>query len=199
MSVTRPIRLPGNGFARADLPTVSIKWNHCLRIHGDQWNGAQFRLTDRHRFSHPDAPSGLLYLGENFDTCVWERFGDAILDPYGIGREVWNECRLTRIAFVEPLKICDLTDLATRRTLGVDLSALNHTNLAIPQAWGLAIQTHPAQPDGLRYLSRFTDQPCFALFERPGISAKLATEPLELLPDLDEDDAFLDTHRIALV
>lgn len=66
MSVNRPVRLPGIGFAGADLPTVSIMWSHCLRIHSDKWNAAQFRLSDRHRFSHPDAPGGLLYWGENF-------------------------------------------------------------------------------------------------------------------------------------
>lgn len=81
----------------------------------------------------------------------------------------------------------------------MDLCPLAHTNLDIPHAWGLAIQTHPSLPDGLRYLSLYTDQPCLALFERPGISTKLTAEALELLPDLDEADAFLDTHRIALV
>jgi hypothetical protein len=199
MSVNRPIRLPEIAFAEADLPAVPLQPRNLLRIHSGKRDGAEFRLSENHRFSHPDAPGGLLYLGENFETCAWERFGDIVLEGSGIGLSVWNGCRLSRIGFLQPLDICDLTELATRRALGVDLSALEHTNLDIPQAWGLAVQTHPSQPDGLRYLSRFTDKPCIALFDRPGISAKLSTEPLALLPDLDEAGAFLETHRIALV
>ncbi len=182
------------------LPTTDLPSRQFQRLHGAKRRAADFRLNPSHRFSHPNAPGGLLYLGEDFDTCVWECFGDKILeDGAGIARSTWNLRMLSRIVIQAPLQICDLTDLNVRRELGLDMSALGHTNFDIPHAWGLAIQTHPQQPDGLRYSSRFTSRPCLALFERPGIAAKLVVEALGLLPDLDESGGFLDTHRIALV
>lgn len=198
MAESRPVRLPPADLHRHVLPTAPMDLKG-LRVHATGFPAIRFRLSANHRFSHPDAAAGLLYLGEDLETCLWECFGDAILDPGSIIAESdWNIRCASRIVATD-LKICDLTDLATRRKLGVDLSALKHPNLAIPQVWGLAIQSHPDAADGLRFLSRFTGRRCFALFERPGLIGRLKEIQLSLLSDLDEAEDFLEANSITLV
>lgn len=56
-------------------------------------------------------------------------------------------------------------------------ASLLATDLSIPQAWGLAVQQHPAAFDALKYSSRFIDQSCLALFDRGGMAARLQVLP----------------------
>ena len=90
---------------------------------------------------------------------------------------------MSRITLAFPPNLCELTILSVRRALGLDLSAMNH----------------PDAVDGLRYFSRFTGNPCVALFERPGLAARLRETPVSLLAELDTADDFLDANSIALV
>ncbi|WP_367875049.1 RES family NAD+ phosphorylase [Luteolibacter sp. Populi] len=200
MAAPRPIRLPGPSFGSRPLPVTAVKGMDALRVHGAAYPAVQFRLVSSHRYSHPEASGGLLYLGFDLETCLWECFGDAILDPGSmIARSRWMNQRLSRIRSTASFRICDLTDLKTRSQLKVDLSALKHTDLEIPQAWGQAIQNHPDQIDGLFYPSRFTTGRCLVLFERGGSGATLKSSVIGDLPDLDEADSFLDENKIALV
>ncbi len=200
MPHSRPIRLPAADFDQTPLPVSQAKPLEAIRVHSAQFPAISFRLNPDHRFSHPDAPGGLLYLGENLETCLWECFGDAILDKgLEITRALWQSRMVSRITFAAAPILCDLTILSVRRTLGVDLSAMKHTELGVPPAWGLAIQNHPDTVDGLRYLSRFTGNPCVALFERPGLASKLRETPVSLLAELDTADDFLDVNAIALI
>lgn len=198
MSHSRPIRLPAADFDLKPLPVSDLDTLVALRIHSVRFPAISFRLNPNHRFSHAAAPGGLLYLGENLETCLWECFGDEILDHSAIAKVDWGK-RLSKISATNRPRICDLTILSVRRTLGMDLSAMKHTELDVPQAWGLAIQNHPDAVDGLRYFSRFTGNPCIALFERPGLASQLRETPVSSLAELDTADDFLDANRIALV
>jgi RES domain len=198
MSHSRPIRLPAADFDLKPLPVSAVGARDTFRVHSVRFPAVSFRLNPDHRFSHPKAPGGLLYLGEDIETCLWECFGDEILNHSAIAKVDWGK-RLSKIAWAIPLKVCDLTLLSVRRTLGLDLSAMKHTELDVPQAWGLAIQNHPAKVDGLRYLSRFTGSPCIALFECPGLAARLRETRVSLLAELDTADDFLNANSIALV
>jgi hypothetical protein len=142
----------------------------------------------------------LLYVGRDLETCLWECFGDSILDPGSvISSARWLNQRVSRIRASGAFRICDLTDAKTRTALKVDLSALKHTNLDVPQAWGYAIQMHPDTVDGLLYLSRFTGKSCMVLFERKGIATKLKSKTEGDLVDLEEASRFLSDNDIALV
>lgn len=198
MPYSRPIHLPAADFELTPLPVSEPATLEAFRIHGVRFPAVSFRLNPEHRFSHPDAPGGLLYMGEDLETCLWECFGDEILNHSTIAKVDWGK-RLSKISAITRLRICDLTILSVRRTLGLDLSAMKHTELDVPQAWGLAIQNHPDAVDGLRYFSRFTGNPCVALFERPGLASRLRETPVSLLAELDTADDFLDANRIALV
>jgi len=197
---TRPTRLPARDFASENLSVLELKKLNGLRVHGDQWPVIGFRNVPSHRFTHPDAPQGLLYLGGDLETCLWECFGDQILDPGAkIHRNKWFNSRASEINLKKPLSICDLTDLGTRRRLKVDLPALNNTDISIPQQWGLAIQTHPDEVDGFFFPSRFTGERCLVLFERPKVAAKLKSKKGDLLPDIAEASVFLAKNTIHLV
>jgi len=81
----------------------------------------------------------------------------------------------------------------------VDVSALIHPDLSVPKTWGLAIQRHRANYDGLRYRSRFDNQPCIALFARALLIPLLRESPVTDLVDAPEADAFVTQHQLSLI
>jgi len=200
MSTSRPVRLPAKDFHTKPLPIIVVNDFKALRLHRANRPAIQFRRVPSHRFSHPDSPISLLYLADDLETCLWETFGDAILNPGSvISRSVWMSRQVSEIQTKAKLRLCDLTDLKTRTSLKVDLSALKHTDLTIPQAWGLAIVNHPEKVDGFHYTSRFTGKRCTVLLDRKRISSALKTKPISPLTDLEESGKFLESNEIALV
>ena len=200
MAKARPIRLPARDFSERPLPVVELALLSALRVHSLKRPAINFRLNPAHRFSHPDAPAGLLYLGESCETCLWECFGDSILDPDSvIPAQQWINQRVSEVTFKKPLRLCDLTQTAVRSALKVDLSALKHTDLTVPQEWGLAIQNHPKEVDGLLYSSRFTGKRCLVLFERKKTVSLLKSKVRGKLMDLDEGERFLGDNQITLI
>lgn len=200
MSTPRPIRLPAKDFNNRPLPVSIIRNFKGLRLHGVTRPAIQFRNVPSHRFSHPDASSGLIYLAGDLETCLWECFGDAILEPgTAVSRSIWMGRKLSEIQTRTQLRICDLTETKTRSTLKVDLSALKHNDLNIPQAWGLAIMNHPDAVDGFHFTSRFTNRLCSVLFGDTRITSILKSKPVGSLSSLDEGAVFLEENEIALV
>lgn len=201
MPASRPLRWPAPDFHQKALPFTAVQGLDLLRIHGRSWPAVQFRKAISHRFSHPDAPGGLLYLSHDLETCIWECHGDAVLEQQAIiFRPQWEQQAVARIQSPATFRLCDLTSLETRSALKVDLSALTHPELELPQAWGLAIQTHPEKVDGFFYISRFTDRTCLVLFDRGGgAAATLTTSPLNLLSELPEGERFLKQNNAVLI
>ena len=200
MSPVRPVHRPRSDFATADLPVVILDGLERWRVHSRDFPAIRFRNVTSHRFSHPNAPEGLLYLGESVETCLWECFGDEWLETQSrLSASRWRNSLLSQVRSTASLRICDLTDDQVRLALGVELGSLMNPELSIPQAWGLAIQTHPSTVDGIRYLSRFNHQPSLVLFDRPGSSIHLSETLIGTLPDVPEADQFLLERKIALV
>src|SRR5436190_141540 len=69
----------------------------------------------------------------------------------------------------------------TLSALNVDLSALTNNNLKVPQAWGLAIQQHPAAFEAIQFKSRFNDWFCLAVFNRGEIEKQITETRIESL------------------
>lgn len=197
---TRPLRLPVADFHTKALPCLQVASLQGIRVHGGHRPAISFRKITSHRFTHPNAPEGLMYLAEDLETCLWECFGDAILDPGArIPLVKWNQSQTSEIGMNHSLLVCDLTDLSTRRQLGLDLSALNHADLAVPQAWGLAIQKHPASVAGFFFPSRFTGRRCLVLFDRPAIAMSLSSRHGESLPEIADAVEFINRNEIMLI
>ncbi len=70
--------------------------------------------------------------------------------------------------------------------------------LDIPQAWGLAIQKHPCNFQGIKYKSRFNGRACLAMFKRDGIENSLTETILGDLSALDETVDWLDKHKVTI-
>jgi hypothetical protein len=168
-------------------------------VHRTGAPGVQFGIRPHHRFSHANSPFSWLYCGSSLSVCVWEYFGD---DVFGGGHVIsagkWDGCSLSRIS-IPQVKACAVSLEPTRNALGLDKASLLAADLSVPQAWGLAVQQHPAAFEAIKYSSRFIDQPCLALFDRGGLAARLQATLLGELKALDEAVDWLDQHEVALV
>ena len=130
------------------------------------------------RFSHPDHPFKVLYLGMSKETCFWERFGEDIRDqPLGaravsakiLGERVWKSWK---ISTDDGLRCLDLSDMKTLRAIGAD-GATFLASYGITQAWSKALMEHPGRVEGLIYPSRLNaPDRCLAVFGRPELAAQ---------------------------
>jgi hypothetical protein len=190
---------PGADFPRQAIPLTRQPPRAWFRVHRADAPAVQFGTLAHHRFSHPDGPFGLLYLGVSIQTCLWEYFGDDVFrGQRAIPAAKWATRCVSRIAVPE-LRVCAVNLERTRAAMSVDKASLMAADLRIPQAWGRAVQEHPAGFDAIKYSSRFLDQPCLALFDRAGLRARLKATPLGALNDLDRAVDWLDDHTVALV
>jgi hypothetical protein len=195
----RHLYKPGAGFNQQTIPAARQPQRAWFRVHRLGSPAIQFGTRPHHRFSHPKCPFPLLYLGASISACLWEYFGD---DVFGGQRVIsaakWDRCGLSRIG-VPQLKVCAASQEPTRDAMGVDKASLLAADLSIPQAWGLAVQQHPAAFEAIKYSSRFIDQPCLALFDRGGMAAQLQEALLGPLNSLDAAVDWLDERKAALV
>ncbi len=190
---------PGADFNQRAVPVTRQPQRAWFRVHRAGVPATLFGRLPHHRFSHPNSPFPLLYVAASIQTCLWEYFGDEVFQ----GRRVisaakWNGCCLSQIVVPE-LRVCAISLERTREAMSVDKASLLAADLSIPQAWGLAVQEHPAAFEALKYSSRFLDQPCLAVFGRGGLPAKLKVKGLGALSSLDDAVAWLDERKVALV
>ena len=194
----RTLRWPTTNFSRLRIPKTRQPTRNWFRVHQSRYATAYFSLDTHHRFSHKSCPYPFLYLGVDIDTCLFERFGDLAYEQQKtLPQSIWN-AHSTSIVQVPEIHVCDLTNAKTLSALMVDLSALVHNDLAIPQEWGLAIQQHPANFQGIKFKSRFNDKVCLALFQRDGIETRLKGNLIDKLPNNDTAVDWLDKHKINL-
>ena len=195
----RPLYTPGADFSQRTIPVTHQPQRGWFRVHRTGSTAIWFAVRAHHRFSHPQSPFPLLYVGASIPACLWDYFGD---DVFGGQRVIsaakWNGCSLSRIAAPQ-LKVCAVSLEPTRDAMGVDKASLLATDLSVPQAWGLAVQQHSAAFEAIKYSSRFIDQPCLALFERGGMAGQLQETLLGPLNSLDAAVDWLDERKTALV
>jgi hypothetical protein len=110
---------------------------------------------------------------------------------------IWQAHSITGIR-IPAIHICDLTNPKTLSALRVDLSTLMHYDLKIPQQWGLAIQRHPANFQGIKFKSRFNGKICLALFDRDNIKKKLKEASNESLLDSESAAGRLHKYKVSL-
>ena len=169
-----------------------------FRVHQPRHSAAYFSLNTHHRFSHKDCQFPLLYLGADVDTCLFERFGDIAYDNQkAIPQFLWNAYCVSSVQVPE-IHICDLTNARTLSALLVDLAALMRAEGATPQEWGLALQRHPANFQGIKFKSRFNGKACMAVFQRDGLEKRLREQRLSHLANDDAAMDWLNKHQVSL-
>jgi hypothetical protein len=195
----RALLTPGLDFDQRPIPITRQPRRIWFRVHKAGSSAVTFGKLPHHRFSHPDCPFPLLYLGATIQTSLWEVFGDDIFQGKRvISSAKWAGCHLSQIVVPE-LAVCAVSLQRTRDAMSVDKASLLATDFTVPQAWGLAIQRHPAGFEGVKYSSRFVDQPCLALFDRGRLQTRLKVTPLGPLLNLDAAADWLDERNAALV
>jgi hypothetical protein len=195
----RPQLKPGGDFDQRAIPVTRQPQRIWFRAHWSGSEAVRFRKQPHHRFSHPNCPFPLLYLGATIQTSLWEVFGDDVFQGQRvISAAKWAGYCVSKIVVPE-LKVCGVNLERTRDAMSVDKASLMAADLSILQAWGLAVQEHPGGFEAIKYSSRFLDQPCLALFDRGGIEARLQATILESLSNLDAAVDWLDERKAALV
>jgi hypothetical protein len=190
---------PAADFDQLIIPVTQQPPRVWFRVHKIGSPAVLFGNFSHHRFSHPDAPFPLLYLGGTIQTCLWEYFGDDIFQgKRAIAAGKWLGCIVSEIVVPE-IRVCAVTLARTREAMSVDKASLLSATLTIPQAWGLAMQRHSAKFDAIKYSSRFLDQSCLALFDRAGMQSKLRAKTLGPLFSLDPAVDWLDEREASLV
>jgi len=114
-----------------------------------------------------------------------------------IAKSLWQAHSVSTVRVPE-IQVCDLTNAKTLSALMVDLSALMHPELRTPQAWGLAIQRHPANFQVIKFRSRFNHKVCLALFQRDGIERQIRETALGALAINDAGANWLHNHKVSL-
>src|SRR5258708_6567245 len=190
---------PGADFDQRVIPVTRQPQRGWFRVHKSGSPAVWFGKFPHHRFSHPNCPFPLLYVGATIQTCLWEFFGDEVFQRRrAISGGKWRGCSLGPIC-LPGLEACAAHLERTRDARSVDKASLLAADLSVPQAWGLAVQGHPAGFEAIKYSSRFLDQPCLALFDRGGLQAKLRVRTLGVLTGLDAAVDWLDERKAALV
>ncbi len=191
--------LPAPDFPARAVPVTDLPARRWYRVHAADTSPIIFRNLPHHRFSHLENPFATLYLAATISTCLWEVFGDDLfLEGRAISAARWESCALSEIE-VPPLRCCAVSLAPTREAMSVDKATLMAYDLGHPQAWSLAIQTHPLGFEAIQYTSRFLDQPCLAVFDRGETRRAFEIKTLGALSDLDAAVEWLDQRSAALV
>jgi len=168
----RTLRLPAPGFDKLKIPRTRQPGRNWFRVHQTVHSSRYFSLNPAHRFSHKDGAKAL-------PQSLWDAHSVSLLQ-------------------VPEICLCDLTKPETLSALRVDLTALMNEKLDVPQEWGVAIQKHPSNFQGIKYKSRFNDRACLAVFQRDGLEKSMPDSALGALSAVDEAADWLNKHRVRL-
>jgi hypothetical protein len=151
------------------------------------------------RFDAPADEYGVLYAAPTFSACMFEtlirgRFEGGHL-PLLIDEHLLASRSVAQLglATARPLRLADFTQ--SLAPLGGNAAVLSTPDYAISQAWSLAVHDHPGHFDGLYFRSRYSGEPCVALFDRAGIVLRGQSVPLMDEPLLGR---FLDTYQVGI-
>lgn len=195
----RPIHLPREDFARIKVTPLQLGGRDWTRMFNRAQDPIFFNNRPGNRFTPPDGPWQVLYLGDSTRTCFLETFGDELYSGRNrIARSRWESRGIAEIA-VPTAKVCDLTDDRILAALGVDKGALYATDLTVPQAWSRAIMEHPAGFEGILYASRFGEGKCLALFDTPAVATRVRELSREDLHGSMRGDDLCMEFNLALV
>lgn len=152
------------------------------------------------RFDAPNDEFGVLYAAPTFSACMFETvirnvFAGGTL-PLLIGESELSCRSISSLGAGRPgaLRLADFTQ--SLAPLGGDNMVMATSDYMVPNAWSFAVHSHPEKFDGIYFRSRYSNEPCVALFDRVDVIARGAPIPILTCSELD---AFLDKYRIGLL
>jgi hypothetical protein len=196
----RPLHLPLADFSSLEIPKTRKGFRKWWRLHQGSLSPIFYSKSDANRFAVPAL--GTLYVGSDPQTCLLEKYGDELYGAKNRGEiprlsaTDWRDRAMTAVG-IPAVYVCDLTSPETLSACRVDMGTLTHPDLIYPQAWAKAIMEHPANFDGILYLSRFTQKPCLALYPRREIEVRIINS--DALAHHPDGMKLLDEFQVALV
>ena len=194
---------PPDDFADRNLPVhvMDLTATALMRIH--QTVNAPIFYNRRSTSNSPcrfDAPAdeyGVLYAAQTFSACMFETIIRGRFEGGSLPLLVDKHLLATRsvahlgLAGARSLRLADFTQ--SLAPLGGNAAVLSTPDYAISQAWSVAVYSHPGQCDGLYFRSRYSGEPCVALFDRAGVVVRGESVPLMDEPLLGY---FLDRYQV---
>ena len=179
-----PVEDPGRPNLPGRFDIRKIRWEQTVPVEWWRNNQKALRLPQAFtqtngRFSGPDLPYGVLYLGANPAACFWEsglgrdlnaRMPDDMAISESDLKSRW-EYRLR----IKPkgLLIFNAGDAVARRSIGAKTAACFSADHAVSRLWAKALMN--AGADGILYeSSRHSPGQCLALFQTKAAAASLS-------------------------
>lgn len=139
-----------------------------LRIHKSKHGAIYFARETFNRFDAPKKEYGVLYCAEDFYAAFIETLGWST-GSRDISEKSLSTRRLASITSSRALQFVNLTGSGLAH-IGADAEICTGRDRYLSQQWSRALWAHPAQPDGICYISRHDLQRvCYALFERTAV------------------------------
>jgi len=186
---------PSAQLGAIDLQTVSVDPGDLVRISRHNTHEPFFGRRAANRFDDPTSVFGTCYFGLDLTTALAET---VLHDELAIGGRFYVPRQEVLKRFVvrfgdsqHQLHLADLTGPALAR-LGAD-GSISTESFVVPQRWAAALHDHPAQVDGLRYVSRIiNDRDAVVVFSRAADKLGPARyEPLSEAQGFEEAKALL--------
>lgn len=202
--------LPPPGITDRLLPVIMIDPHArpLYRVHRNSRSAIYFNQPSaskqRYRFDAPagSAPGrefGVLYGGFSLSCCVFEtivrdRFACAPL-PLLIEQTEFDTRSISRIVHrtAQPLRLADFTQPLA--PFGASTLIMSVNDYEGPNLWSEAVHDNVDKLDGIYFTSRFSGEPCVALFDRVRLAVAGTAVPLLAATGTD---AFLTLHGIDL-
>ncbi|NVH74135.1 RES domain-containing protein [Paraburkholderia sp. JPY432] len=166
----RALRNPARNFGTFALPVVTLKAKRLVRISSYCSGEPHFGKTATHRFDDPKKEYGTSYFGLNLATAVAESLLHD-LEPVGTRYRIAADEVKRRFIHTfdgEDLTLADLTG-QSMNVLGAHAGLFGTAKYSIPMRWSRAIHAHPADVDGILYVSRMmAPHLAVVLFDRGG-------------------------------
>jgi hypothetical protein len=195
-----PFPLPPDDLNKRELKLMEVRGS-LYRIHGLKHEAIHFRKTDSsskdpgYRFDDPEGKFGVLYaaIEENgaFAEVFLRELASKLIDLDEVILRGLSELHIS------PLRCADLTGEGLRM-IGCDNRIATEIDYARTQRWSRALHDHPAEPDGLIYLSRHDPQfRCLVIFDRA--RKKIRTKrPAQLISRMDWIAERLEVYQLGI-
>lgn len=197
--------LPPPDLAKRRMPEreLQLASTSLLRIHRSVFDPIFYNRRSaggsQYRFDAADDEFGVLYASPIFDVCMAETVIRGAFQggtmPLTIDEDELLTRSISELGFEggRPLLLADLTQPLFQ--LGFDIRVLSVEDYRGPNLWSSAIYEAFPHLDGLYFMSRYTNAPSVAIFERARLVARGEPVPLAKYHQLP---GFLDRYQIGI-
>jgi len=160
-------------FDRLPMATHTVAARRWVNLRFAKWANEKtlFYANPESRLTPVRMDVPCLYLAQTEASAFQELYGDKLYLAKEAKAQLLiteEECKERVFVTVQTKEVvlCDLVDEGAAQKIGLDSGTLYDEQLSFPQSFAERIYHHPARVDGIRYLSRHTNERCVVLWER---------------------------------